>query len=233
VAVDEWHLPVKRPRPVEQRALGLLLCENRRHSREHRQEGDSFEHDLTILPASGFPASRYRLLTSGYWLPASDFRLLTFDFWLLATGDRRPTVRWRMSNEKPPAQVELTWEHDLVFKGTSGEVGMTLDSAAVEGPSPMQALAFGLTGCMAMDLLHILQKGRHQFSALRAELTGRRSPADPKRFTDIDLHFVVTGIVPDAVVQRGIDLSREKYCSVWQSMRQDIVLTVTFAVTAG
>ena len=138
-----------------------------------------------------------------------------------------------MFNEKPPAQVELAWEHDLVFKGTSGSVGLTLDSAAVEGPSPMQALALALTGCMAMDLVHILQKGRHPFTGLRAALTGRRSPEDPKRFTDVDLHFVVTGTMPDAVVQRGIDLSREKYCSVWHSMRQDIVLTVTFSVTAG
>jgi putative redox protein len=85
---------------------------------------------------------------------------------------------------------------------------------------------------MAMDLLHILRKGRHEFSALGAQLTGRRAPEDPRRFTDIDLHFTVTGNVPDAVVQRGIDLSRDKYCSVWHSMRQDIVLTVTFTVTA-
>ena len=138
-----------------------------------------------------------------------------------------------MTAEKPPARLELRWEHDLVFKGTSGSVGMTLDSASVEGPSPMQALAFGLSGCMAMDLVHILKKGRHPFTGLRAQLTGRRSPEDPKRFTEIDLHFVVTGAVPDEAVQRGIDLSREKYCSVWHSMRQDITLTVTFAITAG
>ena len=138
-----------------------------------------------------------------------------------------------MTAEKPPARLELRWEHDRGFKGTSGSVGMTLDSASVEGPSPMQALAFGLSGCMAMDLVHILKKGRHPFTGLRAQLTGRRSPEDPKRFTEIDLHFVVTGAVPDEAVQRGIDLSREKYCSVWHSMRQDITLTVTFAITAG
>ena|SRR6187200_422515 len=138
-----------------------------------------------------------------------------------------------MTSEKPPARVDLEWEHDLVFKGTAGKVGMTLDSAAVEGPSPMQALAFGLAGCMAMDLLYILQKGRHQFSAVRAQFTGRRASEDPKRFTEIDLHFTITGTVADAVVQRGIDLSREKYCSVWHSMRQDIAFTVTFAITAG
>ncbi len=68
-----------------------------------------------------------------------------------------------MAETKPPVVLELIWEHDLVLSGTSGEIQMTLDSAAVAGPSPMQALAFGLAGCMAMDLLHILKKGRHDF----------------------------------------------------------------------
>jgi putative redox protein len=136
-----------------------------------------------------------------------------------------------MATEKPPARVELRWEQELVFTGTAGSIGMTLDSAGVEGPSPMQTLAFALTGCMAMDLVHILQKGRHQFSAIDAQLTGRRSPEDPKRFTDVDLHFRITGTVAEAVVQRAIDLSREKYCSVWHSMRQDIEFSTTFAVT--
>lgn len=138
-----------------------------------------------------------------------------------------------MSDTKPPVTLELIWEHDLVFGGKSGDVRMTLDSAAAAGPSPMQALAFGLAGCMAMDLVHILKKGRHDFRGLRADLTGGRADSDPRRFIQIDLHYTVTGSVPDGVVQRGIDLSREKYCSVWHSMRQDIGLTVTFTISPG
>ena len=138
-----------------------------------------------------------------------------------------------MGTEKPPARVELQWEHDLVFKGTAGTIGLTLDSAGVEGPSPMQALAFALTACMAMDLVHILQKGRHAVTGVRAKLVGRRAADDPRRFTAIDLEFIVEGRVDGAVVQRGIDLSREKYCSVWHSMRQDIELAVTFTVEEG
>lgn len=138
-----------------------------------------------------------------------------------------------MAETKPPVTLELIWEHDLVLAGTSGEVKMTLDSASVAGPSPMQALAFGLAGCMAMDLLHILEKGRHDFKGLRADLTGSRADAEPRRFTKIDLHYTITGTVADDVVQRGIDLSRDKYCSVWQSMRQDIDFSVTFKVSAG
>ena len=135
--------------------------------------------------------------------------------------------------EKPPVKLDLVWEHDLVLAGRCGDVTLTLDSAAVEGPSPTQALAFGLAGCMAMDLLHILKKGRHEFRGLRADLVGQRAPEEPRRFTSITLHFTVTGKVADEVVQRGIDLSKEKYCSVWHSMRTDIELAVTFTVASG
>ena len=135
--------------------------------------------------------------------------------------------------EKPPVKLELVWEHDLVFAGTAGNVTMRLDSASAEGPSPMQAVAFGLAGCMAMDLLHILKKGRHDFRGLRADLTGIRTQTEPRRFTQIELHFTVTGQVAEDVVQRGIDLSKEKYCSVWHSMRQDIELTATFGISPG
>ena len=138
-----------------------------------------------------------------------------------------------MADSKPPVRLDLIWEHDLVLAGTSGDVRLTLDSAAVAGPSPMQALAFGLAGCMAMDLLHIMKKGRHDFKGLRAELTGARADTDPRRFTRIDLHYTITGTVADEVVQRGIDLSRDKYCSVWQSMRQDIEFAITFKVSPG
>jgi putative redox protein len=127
----------------------------------------------------------------------------------------------------------MVWEHDLVFGGAAGDVEMRLDSASAEGPSPMQALAFALAGCMAMDLVHILKKGRHDFRGLRADLTGLRTQEEPRRFTHIDLHYTVTGSVADQVVQRGIDLSRDKYCSVWHSMRQDIELKVTFTVSPG
>jgi putative redox protein len=138
-----------------------------------------------------------------------------------------------MSIDKPPTTVELIWEHDLVLAGRSGDVKMTLDSASVEGPSPMQALAFGLAGCMAMDVVHVIKKGRHDLRGLKADLVGRRAPEDPRRFTSIELKFTITGSVPTEVVERAIQLSRDKYCSVWHSMRQDIELTVSHSVAPG
>jgi putative redox protein len=135
--------------------------------------------------------------------------------------------------EKAPTLVELIWEHDLVFGGRSGGVRVTLDSASVEGPSPMQALAFGLAGCMAMDVVHVVRKGRHELRGLRADLTGTRAPEAPHRFTRVELRFTVTGTVAADVVERAIQLSRDKYCSVWHSLRQDIPLDVTFSISEG
>ena len=134
---------------------------------------------------------------------------------------------------KPPTIIELVWEHDLVFAGRSGDIQMSLDSASVAGPSPMQALAFALASCMSMDVVHVLTKGRYKLRGLRVDLTGQRAPDEPRRFTAITLHYTITGDVPGDKVERAIHLSREKYCSVWQSMRQDIELTVTYKLTSG
>jgi putative redox protein len=134
---------------------------------------------------------------------------------------------------KPPTVVELLWEHDLVLSGTSGTTTMTLDSASVEGPSPMQALGLALAGCMAMDVVHVLRKGRHDLKGLKVGLVGERAEEEPRRFTSVAMQFTVTGAVPREPVQRAIDLSRDKYCSVWNSLRQDIDLKVTFEVVGG
>ena len=83
-----------------------------------------------------------------------------------------------------------------------------------------------------MDVVHILGKGRADLKGLKADLRATRATDVPHRFTAIALHFTVTGDVAGEQVQRAIDLSREKYCSVWHSMRQDIDLEVTFTVTS-
>jgi putative redox protein len=135
-----------------------------------------------------------------------------------------------MAATKPPTTLELVWEHDLVLGGRSGNASMTLDSASVEGPSPVQALGFALAGCMAMDVVHILRKGRHDLKGLKVGLLAERAPEDPHRITSVKLEYTINGDVPKDQVQRAIDLSRDKYCSVWHSMRQDIPLEATFTI---
>ena len=133
----------------------------------------------------------------------------------------------------PPTLLDLTWTADLIFAGSSGSASVTLDSAGVAGPSPVQALGFALAGCMTTDVTHILTKGRHPLRALTAHLVADRAPDEPHRFLRMALHFLVEGDVPAEAVDRAIALSREKYCSVWHSMRQDIAFTVTWGREAS
>jgi putative redox protein len=138
-----------------------------------------------------------------------------------------------MAAPKPDTELELIWEHDLVFSGKSGDARMTLDSDGAAGPSPMQALAFAVGACMAMDVVHILTKGRHDVRGLRVDLAGRRAPEAPRRFTAVTLRFTITGDVPRDPIDRAIQLSRDKYCSAWHSLRQDIVLDTEVVVSSG
>ena len=128
---------------------------------------------------------------------------------------------------KPPTIVDLTWIGGLTVVGKSEKASMTLDSAGLAGPSPVQALAFALAGCMTMDIVHILTKGRHAFRSLRSRLVADRAQSEPHRVVSMTLHVAIEGAVPADAVDRAIELSREKYCSVWHSMRQDIPFTVT------
>jgi putative redox protein len=133
----------------------------------------------------------------------------------------------RRVSAKPPTTVDLTWIGDLRFAGTSGTASITLDSAGLAGPSPVQALAFAFTGCMATDVAYILTRGRHAFRSLRAHLSADRAAEDPHRIVRMTLRIIIEGDVPLEAVTRAIALSHEKYCSVWHSMRQDIELEVS------
>jgi len=137
-----------------------------------------------------------------------------------------------LAEGKPPVEVELAWEGDLRFRGRAGPAAVVVDSDGSAGPSPVQALALALAGCMSVDVVHILERGRQPLRGLRARLRGERAPEDPHRLVRVDLRFHVTGEVAPDKVERAIALSREKYCSVWHSLRQDIEFTTSFEVRA-
>jgi putative redox protein len=126
--------------------------------------------------------------------------------------------------------ASLTWTGELTFGATIGSQQLTLDGDGVAGPSPVQALALGVAGCMGMDVVEILRKGRHPLKALDVTFEGERAQTPPHRFTSIKLTFVVTGEVPADAVRRALALSHEKYCSVSNSLRGDIAFTTAFEV---
>lgn len=128
---------------------------------------------------------------------------------------------------KPPTRVSLTWEGDLRFSSGPDEPALVLDSDGTAGPSPMQALGYAVMSCMGMDIVHVLQKGRHPIEGLRASMIGTRAEGHPRRFTRIEMTFTITGNVPREAAERAVQLSKDTYCSVLNSMAADIEWTIT------
>ncbi|MEQ1575141.1 MAG: OsmC family protein [Vicinamibacterales bacterium] len=129
--------------------------------------------------------------------------------------------------------AELVWSEQLSFAASSGENAIVVDGDGAAGLSPMQCLAIGVASCLAIDVVAILKKGRHALEGLRTSFSGERTPDPPRRFVAIALQFHVVGQVPPEAVERAIQLSRDTYCSAWNSLRQDVGLTMTFTLNGG
>jgi len=98
--------------------------------------------------------------------------------------------------------------HAVVMDGPPEGGGRNL------GPRPMEMLLLGTGGCTSYDVVAILKKQRQQVTDCVAEIDAERASTDPKVFTKIHIHFVVTGKdLKREAVERAINLSAEKYCS--------------------
>lgn len=135
-----------------------------------------------------------------------------------------------MSGQRFGEVIELTWQGGLRFEARAGDHTLVVDSERRAGVSPTQALAVSLAGCMAIDVVDILQKGRFAPEGVEARLESARRPEPPRYVTRVALHFVVRGAVPADRVERAIKLSRERYCSVWHSLRPDIDFRTSFEI---
>jgi len=114
--------------------------------------------------------------------------------------------------------VEMSWNDKQHFAVEVGPHRAEVDGESQAGPSPMEYLATGVAGCLAIDVVHILERMRTAPEALTVQLVGQRREEQPSRFMTLDMHLVVTGEVPQPNVDRALQLSRDKYCSAWHSM---------------
>ena len=126
--------------------------------------------------------------------------------------------------------LSIDWIGDLKFKNSDGNPEIELHSSTPGVTSPMQALAYAVMACMGMDVVHVLQVGRHDLRAMKVTFDAERADDHPKRFTAMTLHWHITGNVPSKAVERAIEMSRDKYCSVWNSIRTDITLQTGFTI---
>jgi len=113
---------------------------------------------------------------------------------------------------------------------------LTMDGATDGGghnlaPRPMETVLAGTGGCTAYDVVLILRRGRHDVRGCQVRLSAERAEQDPKVFTRIQMHFVVSGRgVPAAAVERAIALSHERYCSASIMLGKTAVIATSFEV---
>jgi putative redox protein len=134
-------------------------------------------------------------------------------------------------------KARVKWVEQASFLGeTESNHAVLMDGPPTAGgrnlgPRPMEMLLIGTGGCTCFDVVSILKKSRQAISDCYVELSAERAEIEPKVFTKIHMHFVVTGknIKPDAV-EKAIKLSAEKYCSASIMLGQTAAITHDFEV---
>jgi len=130
--------------------------------------------------------------------------------------------------------VVVTWKRDgLRFSARTNHGSVELASAQDEpgsGATPMELLAVALGGCTAMDVASILAKMRQPLEALRVEVGGEKAEEHPKRFESLEVVYYLKGDLDEKKVQRAIELSTEKYCSVEATLRPAVPTTSRYVI---
>ncbi len=137
------------------------------------------------------------------------------------------TIHWQ-----PSAGMAFLAEtgsgHVLMMDGAPDGGGRNL------APRPMETVLAGTGGCTAYDVVLILKRGRHDVRGCQLKLTSERADTDPKVFTKIHMHFVVTGVnLTEPAVQRAIQMSHEKYCSASIMLGKTAEITTSFELVAA
>lgn len=119
-------------------------------------------------------------------------------------------------------ECTVRWQADagMAFTAETGSGHLLSMDGAPDGggrnlaPRPMETVLAGTGACTAYDVVLILKRGRHDVRGCEVKLTADRAATDPKVFTKINFHFVITGRnLAQPAVERAVQLSHEKYCS--------------------
>jgi len=132
----------------------------------------------------------------------------------------------------PVNKGRLTLQRDLYFIGmTQRGYEVEFDVKYEEGCSPTETLLLSVAGCLSIDVVHILNKMRCKITKFETEIEGARNLDPPQYYRSFDLmiHISGEGITPKKI-ERAISLSRDKYCSVYHSLRKDIEVNIRYQI---
>jgi len=137
--------------------------------------------------------------------------------------------------------AKVVWKKGLSFTGTGLATNFTLPLGADpkvggenDGFRPTELLLVGLAGCTAMDVISILTKKRAAVSSFEVRTHGERAEEPPRPFTSFTVEYIVRGkSIDHADVERAVELSETKYCSVMATLRGAGPVTRTITVLEG
>ncbi len=95
---------------------------------------------------------------------------------------------------------------------------------------PMEMLLVSLAGCSAIDVINILNKQKQSIVDFEMEIEGERTGGTPSPFKKIDVHFVLKGEIKENKLEKALQLTREKYCSVLHSLKSDIEISYHYSL---
>ena len=130
-------------------------------------------------------------------------------------------------------QAKVQWVGEEMFMGTSASGhSMLMDAnGGNNAVSPLENVLLSLGGCSSVDVVSILEKARQKITDCVVEINSTRVETVPKLFSDIHLHFVITGHgVNEKHVERAVALSADKYCSVALMLNKAVNITHDFAI---
>ena len=133
-----------------------------------------------------------------------------------------------MSSNVRQARLRWTGEGMAFRGGPDGGAEIGIDSAGVEGPAPMHLLLMSVGACMAIDVLMILDKGRVPLEELEIETVGVRADDHPKKYESLELIYRLRGPGEEdqSKIDRAIELSKDKYCSVLHTLDPNVALSI-------
>jgi putative redox protein len=132
--------------------------------------------------------------------------------------------------------VVVSWKKEgLLHEGVTAHGRLDMASGLDEpgrGATPMELLAVALAGCTSMDVISILQKMREPLKGLRVEVQGEKADEHPKRFLSLGIVYYLEGALDEKKVQRAIELSETKYCSVEATLRSAVSISSRYVLEA-
>ena len=132
--------------------------------------------------------------------------------------------------------VTIEWERDLRFTATNERnESMIMDATDAEGRpagiTPMELLLMALGGCTGIDVVLILKKQRQKLERLTLNVTGRRREEEPRYYEQIHVEYVLKGSgLDEKKLQRAIQLSEEKYCSISVMLKNKAKITSSYKI---